>query len=187
MSKDAHIRKTIEDLERLQHQYASKMLEARNSIATLKEMLGEEPEQAEAPKQVPVEPARKKQKLESTAPKLRKTKHKGVYAGRIRKDGTQMWLVACWDSMKQKNVKLGSFTSELEAAAVAKRFYEQAKQRQADMAEQAENNPDRPGPKKRNKKTKTVWVCKRCGVKWDFKPKNCTYCQNDDFCEKEGD
>lgn len=101
-------------------------------------------------------------------------------------DGRPRFTVNYHDRQKGKIKYLGTFDNEYLAAAKyqdhignkkeAKRLRSLAKQQRLDMAEQAENNPDRPTKPKMKK-----WKCKHCGleVKYPTKPKiGCIKCNN---------
>lgn len=128
-------------------------------------------------------------------PRNQASQYKGVSLPKPKKDGKQKFRVQFWKGKLKKNIPLGLFDSELEGAAVyqdhvgnkveAARLRALDEQRQADMAEQAENNQDRP-PAKKRKKTKMIYVCKQCGLEWQSKPKECPHCGNDDFREVPG-
>jgi len=134
------------------------------------------------------------------------SQHKGVTRGKPKKDGTITYRANVWDGKQKKNLKFGTFNNELLAAAAvqdykgnkeeARKLRDMAAQQEdgkyvdaANMKEQAENNPNRPTHQAKKKKGVTVYVCKRCGSKWETKPTHCIHCQCDDFreVEKEGD
>lgn len=125
------------------------------------------------------------------------SEYKGVTRGKPKKDGTVMYRASVWDGRKNKNILLGTFSSELLAAAAVAdhrgdkaeviRLRALAKQQQdVDMAEQLENNPDRAAAAVRKKKTKTIYVCKRCGLQYKSKG-TCAECGNDDFREVQSE
>jgi len=115
------------------------------------------------------------------------SKYKGVCLGRPKKDGSPRWRAQVWKDGRLKS--LGTFPTELEAAAaVAKaigdtkeylRLQGLAKQGRADMAEQAENNPDRPKSKRKEK----AWMCTRCHLTFKTKPTSCPGCRSASFRE----
>jgi len=210
MSKDGNIHTVIETLEEHEGQLACELLETRNCIATIKRLFGVEegeskPKEPRRPRQPrpPVITAKKttadsrKAKTKHIAglrgPRKQFSQYKGVSQGRTKKDGTIIYRAS--GRAGKKTIFLGSFSSEPQAAAAvadfkgdkdeAARLLDLAKQQQADMAEQRENNPDRPPAKKRKGKTVLEYVCLRCGSKWDFKPKHCIGCQGVDFREVE--
>jgi len=113
-------------------------------------------------------------------PLKKMSQHKGISLCKKRKNGTQKWRVQYYDPSTRRVKSLGAYDSEIEAAAVyqdhigneveAARLRALDKQQTADMAEQAENNPDRANTKKRKKKSST-WVCLRCGTGYQSKGK----------------
>ena len=123
-----------------------------------------------------------------------KSKYKGVCPTRPMKDGTFKWRAQFWDGKKNKLIGLGQFdTEELAAAAYAdykgdkaeaQRLRGLALQADADMAEQAENNPDRP-PKKT--KRKMAWECQHCKLSFQSKPTSCPGCNSASFKEVPDD
>lgn len=131
-------------------------------------------------------------------PLKKASQYKGVSLCKKRKNGTQKWRVQFCGNGKIQS--LGSYKTELEAAAVyqdhigdkaeAKRLRSldsprstgsDSRQRKADMAEQRENNPNKPGRSKLK-----IWICTHC--KMDFKhptrPLRCPNCDSASF--KEG-
>ena len=137
-------------------------------------------------------------------PRKKVSKYKGVSRDNPRKDGSRKWRAQYWDGVKKKPVSLGMFERELLAAAayqdhegnkakaaeyrrLDKQQRKQAshdkqrrgaddKQQQADMAEQAENNPDREKVKsKKVKGKKYAYKCNNpaCGLEWQTKPSYC--------------
>ncbi len=127
--------------------------------------------------------------------KRKKSQYKGVSPLKPLKSGKIKYQAVCWDGKNKKCVTIGTYETELEAAdayrdytgdkAEAAKLRAQAKQQQADMVEQAQNNPARPTAAGRKKKTRMIYVCKRCGLEWQTRPKYCpaSNCGNDDFRE----
>jgi len=125
-------------------------------------------------------------------PRKKSSQYKGVSAAKQRQDGTLMWRAQYWGNGKA--VSLGQFEiEELAAAAYAEhegnhaeaaRLRALAGRQNSDMAEQAENNPDRQGHVK-----KKIWICKnkKCGLEFQSKPTECLGCHGTSFNEAEGD
>ena len=125
----------------------------------------------------------------------KKSKYKGVSPIKL-KSGEFRYIVVKWNGKTRKNERLGAYDSELLAAAAyeahvgniieARRLRKQDEKirntpvNPADLQEQIENNPDRSIGRKLGT---TIYVCKRCGVKYEVKPKQCTHCMCDDFRE----
>jgi len=110
-----------------------------------------------------------------------KNKYKGVQPLRPLKDGTQRWRARVWDGRKKTNVTIGDFDTP-ELASNAYKNYKADKikkdaQTKADMQEQAENNPDRPGTKMK------VWICTHCKLehKYPTQPTRCARCDGATF------
>jgi len=159
-----------------------------NCIDTLQQVFGSGKEQAETKKtkriykRRKVKPPAKRDKLAGSrktatghiaglrGPRKQASKYKGVSLTKMKADGTQKFRVQFWDGPKKRNIPLGAYESELEAAAVyqdyagnkaeAQKLRALAKQQKSDMVEQADNNPDRPKAKKKMKE----WRCKHCGL-----------------------
>jgi len=138
---------------------------------------------------------RTKNKPANSVRKGKKSKYKGV---RVNKtpyaDGRTRYEAQHYDPATKKVKFLGCFDDELLAAAAfqeaagnkdeAARLRSLARQSDADIAEQAENNPDRPLHKK---KKATIWICnnKSCGIEYRTNPKKngCISCKGNDFRE----
>ena len=154
-----------------------------------------DPPKPQKPDTKPEQPANKHK---STSTKKKSNRHTSRYKGVERlkpnKSGQVKFKASYWDGNHKKNIYLGTHESELIAAAFyqdhignkerAAELRAQAKQQQADMAEQAENNPDRPldGTDRHNLKRqgKTYWICKRCGLEYQSKGQ-CAGCGNFDM------
>ena len=110
---------------------------------------------------VPAKPKRvyKKRKVKSKTAGLGTNRYKGVKAENPYKDGRPRYSANIHIPATKKIKYLGTFDSEEKAAAA----YNQAA---ADMAEQAENNHDRPT---RRRTKKTEWICNRCGTAYQSK------------------
>jgi len=156
------------------------------------------------PKRKEPDPGRKSNTKTPSARSTRKgasNRFKGVKKEKPYSDGRKKFSANYRLSGKGKY--LGTFENEFLAAAAvqekignkdeAKRLRNLAtattgmtKQQRADMDEQAENNPNRPGTTSK-KKGKTIWVCKKCGVEYMSEPKfGCLNCRGDDFREVPG-
>ena len=130
------------------------------------------------------------------------SRYKGVSLCKQRKNGRQKWRVQFCD--KGKVVSLGAYHTELEAAAVYQDHagnkakaaeyrnldrQQQGKQdnlnttpdairqRRADAAEQAENNPDRT----EKVKMVTIYICSHCGIETKSEPVRCNHCDSASF------
>ncbi len=222
IERKEHIKQTILWLENRKQQLSDKIIEVELCVDTLMQLMGYKREEAETKKTNPQnqkmipgeinKPKRPYKRREVTpkpkrlskvrvdhiaglrGPRNQNSRYKGVSLNKPKKDGTQKFRVQFWNGKLKKNIPLGTFNSELKAAAVyqdhignkdeAAKLHGQARQQQADMAEQAENNPDRPPAKKKGKK---IWVCKRCGLKYRTDPTkhSCIKCQHKDFREVE--
>ena len=158
------------------------------------------PEKPDTKPEQPVNNARKSHKSKSTSKKKTSkrntSQYKGVERLKPNKSGQVKFKVSWWDGKTKKNIYLGTYDSELIAAAAyqdyigneaeAAELRAKDKHFTADMAEQQENNPDRPldGADRHNLKRsgKTYWVCKRCGLEYQNKG-ICAGCGNDDMRE----
>jgi rubrerythrin len=115
-------------------------------------------------------------------PRKRASKYKGISPCKPRKDGTHLWRVQYWENGKNKS--LGQFESpELAGAAYAERTGDHAEaarlramagRQKTDMAEQAENNPDRA-------RRVTIYICTHCKTEWQSKPDSCPHCKSVTF------
>ncbi|MCJ7778854.1 MAG: hypothetical protein MUP16_11145 [Sedimentisphaerales bacterium] len=131
----------------------------------------------------------------------KKSQYKGVSPTKPTLAGVVHYNSVIWDGKKKKAISLGVYDSEIEAAAVyqdhignkakAAEYRRMDKQpsddtqRKADMQEQAENNPDRPGRVK-----KKIYICKNkaCKLEWQSRPAVCPGCHSStEFDEAEGD
>jgi len=133
------------------------------------------------------------------------SRYKGVSLCKQRKNGRQKWRVQFCD--KGKVVSLGAYHTELEAAAVYQDHIgdkglaaeyrrmdaqqqgkqdnlnttpDAIRQRRADAAEQAENNPDRT----EKVKMVTIWRCSHCKVETKSEPVRCNHCDSASFKTK---
>jgi len=140
-------------------------------------------------------------------PRKKASQYKGVSRDSPRKDGSRKWRAQYWDGKKQKPVSLGMFETELLAAAAYQDHagnkakaaeyrnldrQQQGKQdnlnttpdairqRRADAAEQAENNPDRT----EKVKMVTIWRCSHCKVETKSEPVRCNHCDSASFKTK---
>lgn len=131
------------------------------------------------------------------------SEHKGVERLKPNKSGQVKFKTSWWNGKTKKNIYLGTYDSELIAAAAyqdrlgnkaeAAKLRAQAKQQTtdiaeqqtADLAEQKENNPNRPSPGGRKKK---IWTCKRDGLEYRTDPtkSGCPHCGGFDFRVTEG-
>jgi len=138
-------------------------------------------------------------KKDRKLPPRKKSKYKGVSPLPPTKDGTIKFSATYWDGKKGKSVHMGTFENELNAAAAyqdhigdkaeAARLRamvkppdaDMAKQSAADMAEQAENNPDKP-PHRSKLKT---WQCYHCKItlRHPTQPLRCIQCDSASFKE----
>ena len=119
-------------------------------------------------------------------PRNKASQYKGVSRTKPRMDGKPLWRAQTY--VNGKNVSLGQFDiEELAAAAYAEQTGDHAEAerlrgmvgiRKADMAEQAENNPDRAVKKV------TVYVCAHCKLEWRSKPDRCPSCDSATFTTK---
>jgi len=118
----------------------------------------------------------------------RKTsQYKGVERLKPNKSGQVKYKTSYWEGKTKKNIYLGTYDSELEAAAAcqdhigdkdeAARLRSLAKQQKADMTEQADNNPDRPGTGLK------TWKCTHCKLTFRHptKPMSCINCKGATF------
>jgi len=170
-----------------------------NCIDTLRQVLGsgKEPAETKTPAR-PVEPKppviKSRKSPKSTSKKKasnRKTsQYKGVERLKPNKSGQVKYKASYWDGKNKKNIYLGTHDSDLLAAAAyqdnigneagARDLRALAKQQKSDMAEQAENNQDRPKDQKKMKK----WRCKHCGleVRHPKRPSiGCIRCNNSSY------
>jgi len=147
-------------------------------------------------------------------PGRKKSKYKGVRINpKPYADGRTRYEVNRYDPSAKKVKFLGCFDNELEAAAVyqehagnkeeAARLRALAKQDRADMAEQAENNPDRKKVKRQKVKGKSQkqdqsvadvsevkmkeWLCCHCKIelRHPTMPTRCIQCDSASFKEIE--
>jgi len=162
------------------------------------------PQKPDTKPEQPVNNAHKSHKSKSTSKKKTSNRNTSQYKGVERlkpnKSGQVKFKVSWWNAKTKKNIYLGTHDSELIAAAafqdhignkaeVAK-LRAQAKQQTAGMAEQQENNPDRPldGADRHNLKRlgKTYWVCNCCGLEYQSKGQ-CAGCGNFDMRKFSGE
>lgn len=157
---------------------------------------------AEKPEAVPgskkVTGKHKKRKVETKVkhvagllgPKNQSSQYKGVKKSKKPyADGRDRFEVSFYNKQTQKLKYLGSFDNELLAAATyqeragnkdeAKRLRSLTRQQKADMAEQAENNQDKPEPDA--KKKVTIYVCSHCKLETKSKPIRCAQCDGASF------
>jgi len=123
------------------------------------------------------------------------SRYMGVYDGGPTVDGRQRYLACFYKDGKNKH--LGTFYIEQEAAAVAaeargdkaeaQRLHQIARQKQADLAEQEENNPDRSASRRPVAQAKVVYRCKGCGLRFKTRPKLCDQCHGGEFAEEPQD
>jgi len=129
-------------------------------------------------------------------PRKKASKFKGVSRDGPRKDGSRKWRAQYWDGKKQKPVSLGMFETELLAAAAYQdhdgnkaeaarlRSLDSGQsgrsQQKADIAEQADNNPDR-----EKVKIVTIYICSHCNTEWNSKPDRCPHCDSASFKAKK--
>lgn len=137
-------------------------------------------------------------------------KLKGVTEVKYKK-GPSKYRACYWDGPNKKNVKIGIFDSDLEAAlAVAKQLSDAAEvQRLGDLMEQKENNPNRPGskapvrkdgqhkyPHKQKtavppvdkppgEKIETYYQCDNCHIEYQTKPNSCIQCHGASFTKRQ--
>ena len=202
IERKGHIKQTILWLEGRKQQLSDEIIEVELCVDTLMQLMDYDIEAAETEKRSPRpadRPAKKIKKSskmlsDSNVRKGKKSKYKGVSPMKPLKSGKIKYQAFCWDGKKKKCVTIGTYDTELMAAAAyqdhvgnkaeARKLRDQARQ-QADMAEQAENNRDRPPTKKKGKK---IWVCKRCGLEYRTDPTKhgCIKCQHKDFREVSG-
>lgn len=158
MSKDAHIKKTIEELNGSMEQLHRKLVDIRICIATLERMVGcEEKEQEQkqerpAPEQSETKTQKQKVEDESTAsrkgPRNPSSRFKGVKKNKKPyKDGRARFEVTFYNKKKSQSEYLGSFDNEYLAAA---RYQERdgnkvEAQRLRKLADQDGDDQARPG------------------------------------------
>lgn len=129
-------------------------------------------------------------------PRKQFSQYKGVYKGPNKADGRQTCQAGVWRDGKNKN--LGNYLIEEQAAAVAaeargekaeaKRLLEIAKQKERNIAEQQENNPDRPvGRRGSRESPTTAYQCSKCGDVYSTKPPSCPGCSGASFREVQTD
>ena len=134
---------------------------------------------AEAKKQSP--------KAGTKTGKRKKSQYKGVSPMKPLRSGKIRYQAVYWDGEEKKSRTIGAYDREIEAAAVyqdhignkdeANRLRALDKQDRADMGEQKENNPDRPGSKLK------TWECTSCKFtfKHPTKPTSCINCKGASF------
>jgi len=130
-------------------------------------------------------------------PLKKASQYKGVSLCKMRKNGTQKWRVQYYDPSVGKIKSLGAYDTELKAAAAYQDYvgdkaaaaeYRRldaqqrgmARQQAADMAEQVENNPDKPTGKKKD----TYYVCDHCKLETLTRPTSCIQCRGASFSKK---
>jgi len=197
ITEKGNIELTIIQLDDRKQKLLDQLAKIEDCIETLKLVEFGESKPANRPAGPGPAPGIKARKSFKSARK-NSNKHTSQYAGVERlkpnKSGQVKFKVSYWDGIHKKNIYLGTHESELIAAAAyqdhignkakAAELRAQDKQQQADIAEQAENNPDRPldGTDRRNLKRqgKTYYVCKHCGLEYQSKGQ-CAACGNFDM------
>lgn len=207
------IEDTIAALNNRADLYETKVSDIRQCIRTLRKTFDIDVEVSEHPIPKAEKPQSRKQPGSTTRKTRRKksrpgsakpfSKYKGVTKAKSLKDGKPRFMASIW---RDKNVTLGTFTIEEEAAAAAAeaRGEKELAQELRNKIEQIENNPDRPGTKLQKHRGKshaahghaqptgqaaleTYFECDVCHLEYTKRPKRCAKenCHSKSFSKKQ--